>query len=38
MMNLLIAFALGFLLSTLISLHEVSFIEGYVAQECRNLK
>lgn len=38
MMNLLIAFALGFLLSCFISLHEISFIEGYIAQECRNLK
>lgn len=34
MMNILIAFALGFLISTAIAFHEDSFIEGYIANYC----
>ncbi len=38
MMNLLVAFALGFLVSTVITFHEYSFIEGYIAQELKLMK
>lgn len=34
MMKILISFALGFLISTVITFHEDSFIEGYIANYC----